>query len=947
VIKHSIAEIEPEPQRDNPEKKGKESGERPITSSAKREILKKRLINVSDERSLVSPNITAALETFSHLSSWAERIKKSALKASLSKSRALCVGAALLSIEKRLGYQKLLLDVVKGEHFRLIQHKRQYFFEYSEALNPDDFSEAVQRHEVSYKVASLLAHGVNMKKEVGMPPPGTIDELKEVLEIYSCGGPKLDDPSMADLLSWMCHIINQANLIQLPGIVAAALSERSPPTSSSLRDYVRILHGRATDVPGHTPQGNGLPPQSLARPRNQETNKRQLQENAKVFTRAITELLNSYSEPKAREYADKIQSVCQIFQGTVSSSMLLAGYWIADRARLGKGKKWKKLEPLARRSLTTYWSSISSPFRGFLYDVDLVNLDSDEVTDFCAEMLDYKAQTSRHIDYFGKRLKDFFRWATQFGVVAPEWDELDVSSGYRSVSPGLITEAEYQASQAFIQSDNSLSVNDKTTLGFVLLLTYRFGLRAKEAIALLFRDWCQDEQFSWVLVQNSRYRRLKSKASRRAVPLLFDFSETEREIVDQAVAHYKSIAWPEVNRPILCETSIDGTPTLTSLAPRISEALIRVLRHVTGNPQLVLHHCRHSFYNRLAPALFDLKSPLATKLSDALEHPHLRQAILGQTHNVSRRSAMALARLMGHRFPSTGLKHYCHLVTDWIDFLTPVTHQRARRISGITQVSELPDMPKAPHTEMSDALEYPAPSLAALLKALRLVGQGLTYERAGALMKIHPRNFSLLRLTIEKTNARMRFSSPGDKNIKIKGSGCPNAFLESISDDAWHRLIHHANTLGDAEMSPAINDSVKYLEELPYLTSPNRQLLMDQPAHSLLVKRVLQLYEIPPTQYQVIAKGGRQNAMEKMQDAGFDVLPEPSIRTKVDGFPVFMSDRNSESRIEDYGALLFSRAREGVIRNSFELAVAFLAVGVLVQIAVAKKSSTISSQKDI
>jgi hypothetical protein len=36
VIKHSIAEVEPEPQRDNPEKKGKESGERPITSSAKR-----------------------------------------------------------------------------------------------------------------------------------------------------------------------------------------------------------------------------------------------------------------------------------------------------------------------------------------------------------------------------------------------------------------------------------------------------------------------------------------------------------------------------------------------------------------------------------------------------------------------------------------------------------------------------------------------------------------------------------------------------------------------------------------------------------------------------------------------------------------------------------------------------------------------------------------------
>ena len=524
-------------------------------------------------------------------------------------------------------------------------------------------------------------------------------------------------------------------------------------------------------------------------------------------------------------------------------------------------------------------------------------------------------------------------------MASPEWDELDITSDYRSVSPGLITETEYQAAQQVIQEDGSLEVDDKRMLGFVLLLTYRFGLRAKEAINLLRRDWCEDERFHWVLVQNNQYRKLKSKPSRRAVPLLFTLSEIEQDLIDGVLARYQTIAWPETNRPILCETSDKGVPVLTSLAPRISEALIRILRSVTGNPTLVLHHCRHSFYNRIVPALFGLDSPLSNKLTDVLDYPALKRLILGEADGVSRRSAMAAGRLMGHRFPSTGLKNYCHLVTDWIDQLTPVVHQRARKLAGVVQISDLPTRPATASPEMVAALDYPAPTLGALLRTLRLVGLGQRYERAAELMKIHPNVQTQLKSVINLANNRMRFSSPTDKNVKFKGADCPNALLETVSDQAWSRMIHHAESLSEDEVLGWSGVSADYLDELSYVVSPNRQLLMYQASHFALVKHVLELFQVPSSQFKVVAKNGNEEIMSGMRGAGFDVLPDSSIRSNLDGFPVYMRDRGTNARVSDYGGLILSRSKTGTVRNSYELALVFLAVGVLIQMQCATISA--------
>lgn len=901
---------------------------------AKRQLLSKRFVELRDERTHITPRITNALELYTLLAAWADVTRKNTLKAGLSMPRALCVGAVLMAIEKRLGYKQLLLDVIAGQNFRLLQNKRHYFLEYSEILDPEDFSVAVQRHEISYKTVSLLAHGMHKKKTVETIEPAQVKEFKQVLEIYSKDNAVSCVPTMEELLSWLCDIINQSNLVQLPGIVAAALSERAPPTSSSLRDHERLLNGRVLNLSCDTAEVTEWPDSALPKIRGRSTDKLSLQAQAKELSRDIAAELQDYKTAKASECAKSLRSTCDTYKDKVSSSMMLLGYWIADLAATGKSKNRKKINPYALKSLTTYFSSLAPAFRELLYEVDLLAQDSEEMTDLCVQMIDYKTISSKHVDYFGKRIKDFFRWAARFGVASPIWADLDLESGYRTVSSGLISEAEYQACQEKILTDSVLAQEEQLILGFVLLTTYRFGLRAQEAIGMLRRDWCQNEQLSWVLVQGNQYRSLKSQASRRAVPLLFKLSKNEQDIVDRTLARYASIAGKQSNRPILCEASNQesGQPGVTSLAQRISPALIQLIRSVTGNPQLVLHHCRHSFYNRVASAVFGLTNSLAGKLTSTNEHEEIRRIVLGPVNHVSRRSGMALARLMGHRFPSTGLKNYFHLATEWADELTPVTHLRAHKIENVLQVPKQPVVTVEPAQSMAEALSYPKPTLTRLLQTLRLVSLSMSYERAGELMQVEMQHISKLQSLIEITNERMRFSSKVDKRIKLKGSECSNALLESLTDSAWQRLLHRANELGD-EVSVAMNDNiVNYLKDLPYVVSTNRHILIEQPKYFSLVKYVIELFEIPKDQYKVIIKDERSSALERWNAAGLDVVTESDAGIKIDGFTIFLPERNSECRINDYAGFVLSRSASGVIRNSFDLVIALLAVGFLMQL---------------
>ncbi|MBQ0746062.1 MAG: hypothetical protein KBT73_05860 [Marinobacter sp.] len=916
---------------------------------------RKRLISIGEDHSLLLPTVIRSLEYMPLLQAWAANTRLTAQKSSLSKSKALCVGAALFAIEKRVSYTRLLLDVTKGENFRVIQSGKQFHFEFNESLARSNFSAPVQRHEISYKTASLLAHGLECSQDIAPPSPTDIKELDSLVSLYQKNPHPPSAPTLTNdvFFTWLAETIDQCNLVQLPGMVGAGLSKRLPPTSPSWTDQLRLLHGQTVQRPeGNSPEGrSGLPVEALKRPRKPESEKLTLQIKGKQFADGIRGLLKQYAPSSALETVKHIENLCSDNRSSVSTSLMLLGYWLAARTRRGKSPAGRKFKPYAPNTLLTYWSSMSSVFEQLAYRVDLIALDEDEVTDLCEQLLAFKSETSANTSFFGELLSDFFRWARQFGVESPDWSELDIDEAGRTVSPGLISEDEYQEILTHIHDYSELDSDQRLMMGFVLLCAYRFGLRAREAIALLRKDVCQNADYTWLLIRNNPCRSLKSAASRRAVPLVFDLRPQEQSLLDGVIARYQSLCGSETHRPLLCETNDNVQTRLTSMASQLSASLIIAIRAVTGNHDLVLHHCRHTFFNRVAAALLRLQTPVAQALSMGVNTDLLRRSVLGSNTHCSRRITMALARLMGHRSPRTGLVNYFHLLTEWSDQLTPITHQKIRAIKNVPNVMSWPTEKKSDLKNLGRELVYPKPTLAKLIQTLRLVSLGQSYVRAGNALQLNPDWIIALEAVFQNANNKQSFKSDEDRATWLSGENCPNALLESVIPESWRRMIHYAGELDKAADIMHSDKKWVSLKDLPLLIGRRRHIVFDEQNHIHLIQHLFELFKVPEEQYQVYARFDDAEMIEILLDSGFAVVSETGImpsakkpgrlvkyKVALHGFPIPSRRRTTYS----HGEIIIHRAAQGILRNGFEMAVALLVTGVYINLNTENPSAMVS-----
>lgn len=911
--------------------------------SVRHQLLTKRIVRLSEERSLIQPNCIQALELYAVFQEWSEQTAKKTTKGSLSKRHALCIGAALLAVEKRLCYKQMLLDIYQGQNFRIIQVQKTSYLEYSENLNPEDFSTPVQRHEISYKTASFLVHGLHARKKVVTPELEDIKALKPLAELLNKNLSLV--VSVENCFDRLCEVINQANLLQLPGVIAAALSGRTQPTSLSIQDRMRVERNlvleQNTSKPTKPPELTPISTRAYER----TSHKSDLQESAKNLGREIYEELKVYEKKSAKDCARKIKKITKGYRYKVSSSLLLLAYWLAHKAETGMGGG-KTFQPYAQNTLSTYWSSLIPAFRGHLYEIDLVALDSDGVTEVCSKMLTHKWQQGQDASYLGERLVEFFRWASQSGVATPEWSELNLNCKDRTVSPGFITESEYQSCQEKIRHHPVFTTDQKLMLGFVLLLAYRFGLRLSEATGLLRRDWLTEGGDICVLVEENQYRTLKSEKSRRAVPLLFSLTELEQDLIRRTLLRYESYAGKDESRPILCEASSKDDRRLIlaeEMINQVSPTLIQLIRQVTHNTSHVLHHARHSFFNRIAPAILGFNTEFSNKLCNQEEHEAIRRRVLGPIHSHSRRSGMAMARLMGHAFVSTGFKNYFHLATDWADALTPVSNQRVRKITEAVQIEEL-SIITVKQAEPASIYRFPTPSLKTIFKVLRLVSLGATYERAGEAFELNPRYSKLLKENFGIATSNMRFTSELDSSIKIRGAENPKALLESITSSGWLRFFKAAenldkkNTSKNKELySQDLIDSYiveankfRQLTDAPSLLGINRNILMEQQEHCDFVKLALEKFSISEDRYTVLVKPRSTQAKRYLENSGFKVKADTN--KQLDSFRIYVPQRDNYYRVEDYGGLILKQSPTGVVRDRIDFVLVFLVYSSYLQI---------------
>lgn len=897
-------------------------------SSHQKIRIRTRMAKIESERSLVTERCPLALEKMPELQRSATRLQRGILKGQISKKKALVHAVVMLVINKRITYWRLIEDVLQGKNFRLVQHKKLIFLEYSENLDPDDWYSPLQRHEIDYKTGSLLSHGLTLKSRVDLDQPVHSQRLTPILEILpGCqNSTNAHKPvSVRFFLKSLAGYVDQANVVELPGIVAGALSGRIPATSAAMPDYLRLREGKIYEFPRvYAANPDALSTQPITTPCWPDKTEidSQLYASAKVFFADLREILGDYSKASWSEVASRVERFCAGRSSLASPTVIFLGYWVADRIRRGKGKAKSGHKPYAIGSPHRYLSALSPAFSGLAYNVDLMELDEESVTDLCSEMLILKSEGGSDLEYFGGRLKEFFRWASERGIAEPDWDALDFGDDGRSVRPGVFSEQEYLLCLEQILTRDCNHPDDPKLIAFVLLVCYRFGLRAQEAIQLRRRDWCEAHGQIWILVRNNRIRQIKTTYSRRAIPLLFELQAAEKQVINDVFVRYDAVASEGDNAPILCDF-INGKMDLTPLSKQVPAVINRALKVVTGNPTMSMHQARHSLYNRLASALVNFDAPLIQSMRHSLDPDDIRQKILGNNVNPTRRTSMALARVMGHSAPPTGLRSYNRSALEWADSLTPVKSQRVHSLPNAFNTKNCATRKLFTQSQSHTQL-IPTSSLTPenTVRALRLLSRGYSSERIENSLNLEPGSVWSLSQLISSVSRKMRFKmnhvSAGDeKFVWVNGSSHPNLLLRKIGEQAWGRFLEQAKHLPE-KLCFDVGEALPPIEKATDTVGLNGQLLMPQSQHCRLVKLTIDLFQIPVDQYQVVASTNR-SGLEAMLREYFADSYAPGLKERLDQCWV-LSDK--VTRDYNFGALILKRASTGYIRNRLELVLA-------------------------
>ena len=883
----------------------------------------KRYTSLKQEKSMLAKESIAALKLLPLLREWADKCKKTLFGDKLAKKDVAQLAATVLSIEKLVGYVDMLQALEQGCHYRLVQLKRnECFIEYSEYLDPADLSAPVQRHRISYKLASWFDRIADAKNKLVLPGDSGFEKrdvfsLPELIELANLLN--VESASFLTLLQTLCSVINQYNLITQPGIVAGDLSGRLPSTSFSLEDQLRFQTKKSYTPPAQEDSEEQTPEEvdalsSLIPVSSQWQQQEQniLRNSAKEFQRSMNQILSTYKKSKTKELAKQIRSFCKENTHSVSSAVLSVGYWIAAVVERGKyqGRR-KTVVPLAANTITTYFSHLMSVFTGLAYDVDVLTFYEEDFIDLYQRMLNYLSAKGSRIDYFGNLLISHHRWLMTQGAPSIDWSELGMSDGKRHVSSGMLSEDDYQKCLKYI-SAHYQDGQQAQVLSIVLLLCFRFGLRSMEALGLKRRDWCNYGDDTWILVRNNRFRSLKSDSSRRAIPLLFDLTEDEHALIDKTLGQYELLPNPENNHLLLSEV-VNGSVQPLRFIHQIQSELIDVIRTVTGNQRLVLHHARHSFYNLLAITLFDLNTPLTRKISAHLDKEAIRTKVLGNNTQPTRRASMALAVLMGHASPTTGFKSYCRIMQEWRDQLTPTQSQRNLLLPKALHPLEWEIYKEKPHNETKQ-LGFNEPTLHALTLVMRSVALGKTFEQAGAFQKLDPTLIADLQLLFDNVIERVAFKNQSG----ALEAGSAQRFLSYIIEDGWARML----SITQKEISNQPSSSVPPLE-LAQLIGKNRHILLAKNEHYELAQIFVSYFEIADDCYRIGAFQDSEYAQGKI---GKFNLTGINDNKRLDSL-IQSFDDGTYGLHENYAGLRLVDRTLSTVRTSYELVLMFLLMG--------------------
>jgi integrase len=369
-----------------------------------------------------------------------------------------------------------------------------------------------------------------------------------------------------------------------------------------------------------------------------------------------------------------------------STRHFIAGWilYLLTDARPGKGKR------LTLSTVNFFRATLASRLIAFLPE-RLDTLTGEDLTDLYAELVD-----SVRTPALKRRVSELLRRFNYFCItqglrVDGTYELPKISAAEADISARHVREDDYLRALDYLRNQQALEAC------VFLILAYRFGARRAEILGLTLLDVKRGRSDCDLQIRPNDARALKTSNALRRLPLAL-LDEDERRNVETLYRNATARSGQRFStyRELLEQTYLfldrDKPASQIGDHPVASKAL-DALRIATGDPEIHLHHLRHSFASRhvLGALLPDLPDGAKEGLPPAVEEMRkpahgFHERYFARVGPVARRGSM-VSMALGHGSDQVTYQHYVH----GLDLLVYVT-RRAARHTASRQASNASDV---------------------------------------------------------------------------------------------------------------------------------------------------------------------------------------------------------------------------------------------------------------
>lgn len=885
--------------------------------------LKRIYLSLESERSHFTQDAVGALEAFDHLCNALDAVEEAADPRRAIR-RSLTFGVIRLVVKSRFTDRKALAGLLIGRNYRVVGFERRYYLEIG-AETESDIREAgadalCRRIEIDDTTARLLGATVRSDQAVnaGKRP---VDPVLKPLAAELCRHFNVEKPceTVSQLIEALAVLVDQVNLVTLPGIVAGYLSGRVESYSMTWYDFTRLHDGFVRDYSAGGAQAENRSTESAeldgarllnakesAPPDVSQAAGRKLLAVVREVYGLLPPSGRSISRVKRSTLANRIRELVRDAEGTTPHAIRALALWVGELLTRRK----RGGDQLALSAIDRYLSALSRPFVELVGDVRLDQLDEDELTDIYSEVIFSVPWKSQH--YSRCRLQEFHAWlARQAPMEDPDWTEVPGAQKVVNSSPGFFSPNEYLAAFEKLYQTQSKGCGGYGAL--LLLLAYRFGLRGGEAFGLLRNEWFWEGDQPYLRIRNNRLRSLKTeRTSSRLVPLIDSLTANENKLIESCLARLEANVGSDIDTPIFGNVATDRAARAHLRGP-----VIATLRGVTGNPFITLHHARHSAANLIASRLFGIEA--MNEISASREGQDAAETLLGGAR-VTRRMLPALERYLGHGHSGTTQMYYLHLLDLWSSQLVALSSGEVQEIPGVIYLDKYP--PYCPVSFIEKvATASPSPEFA--LMYLRLRARGYECATAAERLRINGKIAFSLDDALNRVANRFRYSKSLRATLPNGLSDKPAlaALLTRITESGWNDLIMYAaKRFAESSLLP-------HGTPIEPLVTTSRQIVMWDVEHFSALRRHLDWWGIATDQLRVYASPKCSDALlSKAAEYGFK--PEPYNQAPRPQIDLVRTGPRGEFKVEQRLAVILKES-EHPIRHAAEFCVCLVVSSIL------------------